>query len=145
MHISTKGRYGTRALLSLTKHFDEGPIPTSVIADEQGISRKYLECLMPPLKKAGLVSVQMGALGGYRLGREPGMINLYEVLDAMGESFDIVFCTGKEQVCDREATCATRLVWRELSETVKAVLRKTTLADLESNLDWLKQCQIGNR
>ena len=133
MHISSKGRYGARALLSLAEHFDEGPIPTSTIAEEQGVSRKYLETLMRSLKSADLVQVRLGVFGGYTLSRPPEEINLLEVLEALGENLDIVYCTVGGEGCDRLEDCPTRPLWCKLHDQVTATLRATTLAELGKN------------
>ena len=67
MRLSTKGRYGLRALLDVAVYSEEEPVSIRSIAQRQNISEAYLEQLMPKLKKAGLIDSQRGASGGYRL------------------------------------------------------------------------------
>ncbi len=131
MHISSRGRYGTRALLSLVQR-DEGEMVSSkTVSTEQGISLKYLERLWPNLKKAGLVSSQMGALGGYSLARPAEEISMYEILTTLGEKFDIVFCTGDPEGCTRVDICKTRPLWLKLRNTIVDMLKGISLADIE--------------
>ena len=139
MHVSTKGRYGTRALLALAEHQGEGPISSSTIASEQNISQKYLERLWPSLKKAGLVKVRLGVTGGYELSRQPEEISMYEILTALGENFDIVFCTGEDPDCDRADYCASRVLWQKLHDTVVQTLQTTKLDELQECLEELER------
>ena len=80
MKISTKGRYGIRLMLSLALHYDKGTLALKSIAREQDISEKYLEQIINPLTKSGLVKSYRGAQGGYILTREPKDITIGEVL-----------------------------------------------------------------
>ena len=71
MNISTKGRYGLRAVLDLATNYGDRPIVLSTIAERQDISEGYLEQLMGPLKKAGIIASARGAQGGYYLAKDP--------------------------------------------------------------------------
>ena len=75
MKLSTKGRYGLRAMLDLALNGDNGPITIHAIAQRQEISERYLEQLLIPLKQAGMVKSVRGSQGGYVLGRLPGHIS----------------------------------------------------------------------
>ena len=130
MKISTRGRYGTRAMIDLAVHFNEGPIRASAIARRQGLSQKYLEALLANLKAAGLVRTVRGKLGGYALARDPRTISILEILRPLGDSVDFVHCTEHPQTCERQTTCPTYGLWQQLSESVSELLTKTSLADL---------------
>ena len=69
MKLSTKGRYGLRAMIDLASHEEEGAVSIASISERQNISESYLEQLVAKLKKAGLVVSIRGAAGGYRLAR----------------------------------------------------------------------------
>ena len=69
IRLSTKGRYGTRAMLELALNEGKGPVLLREIAEKQGISVKYLEQITPALKSAGLINSNRGANGGYYLAR----------------------------------------------------------------------------
>ena len=130
MRISTKGRYGTRAMLTLAIRYDEGPVCASDIAQHQEISQKYLENLLASLKSAGLVLAERGKKGGYSLARPPAEITLFDILVPLEDSLGYVHCTDGDEGCERLDTCVTRLVWKELRETTERILKKTTLDDL---------------
>lgn len=130
MWISTKGRYGARAMLMLACRYGTGPVPGQQIADDQGLSPKYLEALLAGLKRGGLVVAERGKNGGYVLARPPAEITLYEVLLRLEGPLGFVPCTLEGRCCERMDTCATRDVWSELKETTERILKRTSLEHL---------------
>lgn len=130
MKISTKGRYGARAMLELAVRFDEGLMRASEIAENQGISLKYLEALLSSLKCAGLIVSERGKQGGYSLARSPAEISLHDVLSVLEDSMDFVHCTENSTGCERIEQCVTRDVWLEVKEATDSILKRTTLAEL---------------
>ena len=83
MKLSTRGRYGVRAMLELALNNGKGPVPLRDLALRQEISAKYLEQLLIPLKGAGLVKSVRGARGGYMLALEPARISLYDIVRSL--------------------------------------------------------------
>ena len=83
MKLSTKGRYGLRALIDLAVYSEESAVSIGSIAARQKISESYLEQLMAKLRKAGLVVSIRGAGGGYRLARPAGEISVGDILRAL--------------------------------------------------------------
>lgn len=130
MQLSTKARYAVRALIELTLFYGQGPIMLREIARRQNISDKYLEQLMSPLRTRDIVYTVRGNRGGYMLSREPGNINLYEVIQSVEGSLAPVPCVEKTDVCDKIDICATREVWCELNDKIKETLENTTLVEL---------------
>ena len=130
MRISTKGRYGLRAMFELARAFGEGPLLMSAIAERQGLSRKHLHALLTSLKSAGLVRSIRGPGGGFVLTRAPGLIRLSEVLRALEGPLALVYCVPDRRACDRVNRCAARKVWQELSRAIEEVLDGATLEDL---------------
>ena len=130
MKISTRGRYGLRALLELALNYAQGPLPLKNIARSQGISAKYLEQLFIPLKGAGLLKSTRGALGGYMLAKEPSAINLYDILSVLEGDLNLLDCLGDAEICERRDKCPARVIWQEMNLTVKKYLCGITLADL---------------
>ena len=100
MKLSTKGRYGLRAILDLAVYQDAGAVSIQSIADRQNISESYLEQLLAKLKKAGLVVSTRGASGGYRLAKDAGQISVGDVLRALEGSLDAVACPGWTATAD---------------------------------------------
>ena len=94
MKLSTKGRYGLRALIDLAQNSTEEPVSITSIAERQEISERYLEQLMSKLKKSGIVKSIRGAAGGYILARPMEEISVGDILRALEGSLDPVDCAG---------------------------------------------------
>jgi Rrf2 family protein len=130
MKISTKGRYGTRALLDVALHQDDSPVQLKVIAQRQQISLHYLEHIVTPLIAAGLLRSTRGAYGGVSLGRPPNEIVLSEVIQVLEGCITPVECVDDPNVCSRADICATRDVWTDVKKAMAGVLESVTLQDL---------------
>ncbi len=130
MKLSTRGRYGTRALLELALHYGEGMVPLKDIARSQQISLQYLEHLITPLVTAGIVLSIRGPRGGVSLAKPPEVIRLSEVIQLLEGSIAPVACVSDPKYCSRSDFCVTRDVWGELKKVMDGVLESTTLQDL---------------
>lgn len=130
MKLNTKMRYGTRALLELALHYEQGPMSLGEIARAQGLSEKYLEALLGVLRSVGLVRSQRGAQGGYFLAKPPEQITLRDVFDVLEGPDPFVECTSAPESCPRQAACATQEVWSKMYQAAMRVLESITLADL---------------
>ena len=109
MKLSTRARYGLKALIDLGLHCETEAVSIQSIAVRQNISDSYLEQLMAKLKKAGLVESTRGAGGGYRLGRPAAEISVGDVLRVLEGSLEAAQCPGYDetQSCEREDICVT--------------------------------------
>lgn len=130
MKLSTRGRYGVRALFELARQQGQGPVPINVLASHQEISAKYLEQLLIPLKAAGLVTSVRGARGGYLLAHRPEDISLYQIVAVLEGPLTVVECVENPDVCQRQGGCAVHLLWDEMSVKLKEFLSGVSLADL---------------
>jgi len=130
MKLSTKGRYGARAMLDLALNYGKGPILLKGIARRQEISERYLEHLIATLKLAGLVKSVRGARGGYTLAKPPSQIRLSEIIETLEGSMALVECVDDPKVCHQTAFCVTRDIWGRMSKAMIGVLDSTTLEDL---------------
>ena len=132
IRLSTKGRYGTRLMISLAQYYQNGKesIILKKISDEEDISIRYLEQIIIPLKIAKLVKSIRGAGGGYILARKPSDIKLGEILLALEGSCCLVECVDDEDYCDKIQKCATYDVWKNASFLLKDYFDSTTLQDL---------------
>ena len=131
MKISTKGRYGLRALLDLATHGNDGiPVYLSDIAKREGISEKYLEHIFGALHKAGLVKAFRGRKGGYLLTRLPDEITLNEIIAVLEGPCSLVDCVTDVTSCPKTDSCVTREVWSLLGSKIEEVLTGFTLAAL---------------
>ena len=130
MKLSTKARYGLRAVLDLAEHYGSGPVQAKLIAQRQEISPKYLEHLLAVLKARGIVRVVRGARGGYELARPPQDIALGEVVRGLEGSLYLVECVQDPNVCPRTPTCIAREVWQQMKEALEQILDNTSIGDL---------------
>jgi len=130
MKLSTKVRYGVRAMIDLANHQGEAPILVKSISERQDISKKYLESLLASLKAAGLVRSVRGAKGGYKLAQPPESITLEQITNALDGPPILVECVEDPELCKRSDTCVARELWRDMTDSLRLKLRGTTLADM---------------
>jgi len=130
MKLSTRSRYGTRLMLDMAQHYNEGPIQLGDIAKRQDVSVKYLEQIIIPLKKAHYIESVRGPKGGHILTKPPEEITVGEIVALLEDSSCLVECSEDTTVCERADLCPTRLLWKEASEAMFDRLEAITLADL---------------
>ena len=130
MKLSTRTRYGMRAVIELAQHEEKRPLQLKAIAERQDISVKYLEQLMSMLRSSGLLRSIRGAKGGYILARPPEQINLSEIFRCLEGPVTTAECTENGDYCERSADCVAREVWMEVEAAIQKILRSITLADL---------------
>lgn len=132
MKLSTKGRYGVRAMLDLAMRCGSGPVSLRSIAERQGLSEHYLEQLIATLRKAGLVKSVRGAYGGYILTRDPKDITIGDVIRALEGPIAPAECLGGDAdfICEYTEDCVTKIIWERLKERIDQVLDEMNLADL---------------
>ncbi len=130
MRISTKGRYGLRAMIALARHEGDGPLLMGRIAEDQDVSRKYLHALLTALRSAGLVRSIRGARGGYVLARPAEEITALQIVEALEGPMALTECVVDGGTCARESGCAAHDLWADMSERLQAGLRGIPLATL---------------
>ena len=129
MKLTTRSRYGARLMLDLARHFDQGPVHLKDVANREGISVKYLEQLIIPLKKNGLVTSVQGPKGGHILARPPESISFAEIIKSLETSASLVECVDSPQSCSRSEECPTRDIWQQVKQAMYRELENLTLAD----------------
>lgn len=130
MQISTRVRYGMRAMIELAMEQNNLPLRIPVIAENQDISLKYLEQLMIILKNAGLVKSVRGKAGGYILARDPENITAAEIFSALDGNFTIIPCVNEPCHCERREICKTQGLWQKIDSSLKKTLGEITLRSL---------------
>ncbi len=119
MKFSTKEQYGLRAMAELARRHGRGPVSLSEVAQAQEISLSYLEQIVAPLRRAGLLHSTRGAHGGYTLTRQPAAITAGDIIRALEGSIMPIRCVTEDRECapcDREDHCATRSVWEKVRD-----------------------------
>lgn len=132
MKLSTKGRYGLRAMVDLAEYAGEEPVSIASISLRQGISERYLEQLMAKLKKAGLVKSIRGAGGGYVVGKRPDEISVGDILRALEGNLEAVSCAAfhKDETCEAQDVCVTKYVWKRINESIRHTVDGIYLSQL---------------
>ena len=130
MRLSTRSRYGTRALLELALNREDQPVFLKDIARRQEISLSYLEQLIAPLIAGRIIRSTKGPKGGISLVKNPEDVRLSEIIRLLEGTTAPVECVNDPEVCDRSDSCATRDVWSELKTVMDGILESTTLQDL---------------
>ena len=129
MKLSTRSRYGLRAMIAIARR--PGEFRTSeLVAGEQEVSKKYLDSILGRLREVGLLEAERGMNGGYRLGRPPEAITAADVVEALEGEMTLVPCLKDVSACRRAPRCPTRGVWRAASDAIRGVLAELTLAEL---------------
>lgn len=143
MKISTKGRYGIRALIDLAANAHTGKVPLVCIAKRCRISAPYLEHVFSALKRAGIVKSVKGAQGGYVLAEAPEHITAARIILALEGSFAVESETGRMRGADAECETAARvtdtLLWERINDETARILAGVTLAELTE--EFVRQCE----
>ena len=141
MNISTRGRYGLRALLEIAGDSGEGPITIRDISRKQKMSVTYLEQILHRLKKAGLIESVRGAKGGYLLAKKENKITVREIIDVLDGPLSFSYCDVpklREKSCTGPQTCVSRILWKKVEDNLSNMLSNITLADLKKEARDLK-------
>lgn len=142
MKLSTKGRYGVKAMVDLAIHYGAQPISIKSISERQHISEYYLEQLFSSLRKSGLIKSIRGARGGYVLNRAPKEITVAEVMYVLEGPIEISDCL-ENVTCTNIECCATRLLWERIKNSLDSVLKSTTLSDMVSDYNNMQKVIKG--
>jgi len=141
MRMSTRGRFGLRALLHLAVCERSVPVSVASLAEKMDVSSDYLMQLFVRLRRAGLVKSVRGPRGGFRLAKAPSKITVGDVVRAVEGPINVTECLdhvsrkrkGKgrpPRVCAKAANCIARLVWERLSADITVLLDRTNLQNV---------------
>lgn len=134
MRLSTKSRYGLRALFDMAYNAGNLPIQVKEISRRQNISPRYLEQIFQSFKKAGILKSKKGPQGGYFLAKRPEEITVQDVMEAAEGDTLLVACTcenqGEEELCELDGNCVTQQVWKEAAALLHDYFSGLTLKTL---------------
>lgn len=141
MKLSTKGRYGLRAVLDLAENGRDDAVSLSSVAERQEISISYLEQLIAKLKKAGIVNSIRGAQGGYFLAKSPDLISVGDILRALEGDLNPVDCPAVASTsapCSGADLCVTKYVWMRISDSINSTVDTMMLSELLQESEKIK-------
>jgi Rrf2 family cysteine metabolism transcriptional repressor len=130
MKLSTKCRYGLRAMIEIARNFNNGPVNRQSITNAQDISKAYLENILISLREKNLIRTTRGASGGFVLQQAPAKTTVLQIVNALEGSIAPVDCIENPSICERSGPCPARKAWQKLFEAQKAALSSMTLQDL---------------
>lgn len=130
MKLSTRSRYGTRMMLDMAQHYEDGPTQIGAIAKRQDISVKYLEQLIIPLKQANYVQSVRGPKGGHMLAKPPDKITVGEIVDVLEGGIHLTDCVENPDGCEKSKNCLTRTLWEEATRAMHEKLNGVTLSEM---------------
>lgn len=130
MQVTKKAGYGLIASLELAANIGRDPISASAIAEKYRLPVAFVGKILHQLKSAGLISAQQGRGGGYTFSEDPAKVSLRQVLEALGESLDLVGCVEMNSDCSLASVCPTRKVWKELDSKFKGLLESLSVAEI---------------
>lgn len=132
MKISTRGRYGLKAMVDIAANSQSGCVSLKSIAERTNLSESYLEQLIAPIKKAGLVKSVRGANGGYTLAKTPQEISVGDILRVVEGPLELVECLSNNESCGMGdcSCCTTKDVWARLSDSVTSTADNISLSEL---------------
>jgi len=141
LKISTKTRYGLRAILRIAKS-ETKQVNSEIIADQEGISKKYLDGILGQLRKVGILKSNRGVFGGYSLAKPASEITVLEICEALEIATFLSPCVKDTNYCSFSGNCPGNKVWTEASNAMRTVLQKSTIATLiEDEEDEVQQCK----
>lgn len=138
MKLSTKGRYGVKAMVDLAINYGGSPVSIKSISQRQNISEYYLEQLFSSLRKAKLIKSIRGAQGGYILNRQPEEITVSDIMEVLEGPIEISECLDGV-VCNNVDCCATRLLWKKIKTSIDEVTNSVTLKDIVEDYKAMKE------
>ncbi len=137
MRLTTKSRYGLRALFDIAYNCGNQPAQIQDISRRQGISPRYLEQIFQTLKKAGILTSKRGPQGGYCLARTADKITVLDILNATEQDVLLVDCVGsakktpkRQADCPFEGQCVTQSIWEDANELLNNLFAGITLQNL---------------
>ncbi|OGQ00317.1 MAG: Rrf2 family transcriptional regulator [Deltaproteobacteria bacterium RBG_19FT_COMBO_46_12] len=133
MRLSTKSRYGVRAIFDIAYHCEGLETQVKDISRRQEISPRYIEQIFQKLKKSGIIDSKRGPTGGYFLVKRPDEITVGEIIRVTEGGIDPVLCLDPEdtdQSCARSKECVTRIIWNEAGNRLKEYFDSVTIRDL---------------
>ena len=134
LSVSTRIRYGLRALVRLAQADRREFIPLVHISEQEQISRKYLENIFNLLKHGEIVKGTRGPDGGYQLSKSPDDITVLDIVNALEGPLSPSKCVTDPMRCENTGDCGTRTFWKELQEEVECFLKSKTLTELVSQV-----------
>lgn len=130
MKLSSKCRYGLRAIVEIARNYEVKPTKRKDIAAKQDLDDSYLENILIDLKNKNIVMALRGAKGGFILKRPPEEITLLQVIESLQGDLSPAECLNTPGICNRVESCVTRPIWQKMKDAQEDILKNVTIKDL---------------
>lgn len=137
MKLSTKGRYGVRAMVDLAASYGGAPVSIKSISKRENLSEYYLEQLFSPLRRANIIRSIRGAQGGYVLCKPPNEITVGDIMTILEGPIEIADCIDGVE-CESSDCCATKVVWERIKDSIDSVMNSITLQNIIDDHEAMK-------
>jgi len=142
--LSSKAKYGLRALIYLAQKRGQGPVQIREISENLDISRKFLEAILLDLRNYGILSSRQGKIGGYYLERSPDTVSIGHLVRLLDGPLAPVPCVSQTAYarckdCTEEHLCSIRWIMKEVRDASARILDQTTLDQLLQKANSLSQ------
>lgn len=135
MKLTTRTRYGIRAILDLAKNFKNRPVSIKEISERQNISHRYLENIFHDLKNSGILESSKGKGGGFYLAKPLKDITVLGIIEILEGEVAIVECLSEGFFCDLYNVCPTNKMWKKLNDSLRESFAQVNLGDVFTSLD----------
>jgi Rrf2 family cysteine metabolism transcriptional repressor len=130
MMLSSRSRYGIRAVIELAMRYGKEPVPLNVISKKREISAKYLEQILNRLKGVGTIKTFRGPFGGYTLAIPPSEIKLSKIISVLEGPDEPIECGNHKKFTKGCCLCVTKAVFTEVRKRSSSLMGSITLQDL---------------
>lgn len=131
--ISTRSRYGLRALIDLILHYEGKPVLLKDIAEREGLSLRYLENIFTKLRTAGILKSSKGRKGGFYPAQPSWEIRLLDIVETLEKDTAFTACIDEPSACKRSEECISREAWLRVNRNFRRSLADVSIADLLKN------------
>ncbi len=144
MGLSQKCQYAVRAILELSKRYQQGAVPVGEVASSQAVPQRFLEVILNELKPTGLVDSRRGAQGGFYLTKAPRDITVGQVIRLVDGPMDPVRCTSdtESDCCPLRGQCSLAELWEQAKQAVEDIYDSTTFQNLVDRENSMNRCKV---
>jgi Rrf2 family protein len=133
--LTKKGKYGLKALVHLAQLEPVRTAFVSEIAEQNNISKKFLDAILLELRKGGLLRSKKGPGGGYALSKPASQIFVGQAVRILDGPLAPIRCASKTAFeacddCDFPEDCQVRHSMSEVRDAIAAVLDGMTLEQM---------------
>jgi Rrf2 family cysteine metabolism transcriptional repressor len=144
MRMSTRGRFGLRALLYLAAVYDDRPVSVSEVAHAMDVSPDYLMQLFVRMRRSGLLESVRGPNGGFKFAKPKNVVTVGDIIRSVEGSLSPIDCIREDasgcvrefdssDICSKAPACLSRVAWLDITRKIMGIFDSVTLTDILAN------------